>query len=343
MKRTRMVFPMATACLLVACEPPDDPAASAFPTSPAAAMNASGLVAPSNAVAVAWGEKRIDLTWQDNSTSESGFEIHRSTTGEAGPFTLRGRTAPSVQAFTEKLLEAGTQYCYSVRAFRATGRRTDFSPFSNTTCATTSLPPPPPPPQPPSAASLTEVVVLDSITVRVAWQHSSSAGDGFRVYRSNDGGATWVLAGLTTNHTFVDSGVPNAELGVCYRVVAFNSVGDADPSNSGCTTPLVFAPTSLTGTRLDAQTVQFTWRDNSAVEETYEVWGTWEEITTCKTYPVCSDGLGYSWDYKLADLPANSTTFLCTSCASSPTLRFAVLTVFAKKGTLIASAELWYP
>jgi len=88
MKRTRMIFPAATACLLLACEAPSDPATSTFPTGPAAAMNASALVAPSNAVAVAWGEKRIDLTWQDNSTNESGFEIHRSTTGEAGPFTL---------------------------------------------------------------------------------------------------------------------------------------------------------------------------------------------------------------------------------------------------------------
>jgi len=83
-----------------------------------------------------------------------------------------------------------------------------------------------------------------------------------------------------------------------------------------------------------------TWRDNSAVEEMYEVWGEWHEIPTCSSGSACP-AVYYSHNWKLADLPANSTTFLCSGCNGSPNFRFAGIALVVKKGEFIAAAEWW--
>ena len=86
------------------------------------------------------------------------------------------------------------------------------------------------------------------------------------------------------------SGIPNQER-VCYRVVAFNKYGAAAPSNTDCTA-FPAAPTNLTATAIDAQTIDLTWVDNSAFEDGYEV------QRCCQT----------GW-IVVASLPANATAY----------------------------------
>src|SRR2546425_8239731 len=62
------------------------------PVAPAAVEAASTGVAgptvkvPSNTNAIAVSQSRIDVSWQDNSTNETGFEVHRSTGGPGATF-----------------------------------------------------------------------------------------------------------------------------------------------------------------------------------------------------------------------------------------------------------------
>ena len=58
--------------------------------SPAIAQAAP--TAPSNSSASAISENRIDLSWQDQSANETGFEVRRSTTGPNGTFVLLTQT-----------------------------------------------------------------------------------------------------------------------------------------------------------------------------------------------------------------------------------------------------------
>jgi len=44
--------------------------------------------APSNTNAVAMSDSKVNVSWQDNSPNETGFEVHRSTNGPSGAFTL---------------------------------------------------------------------------------------------------------------------------------------------------------------------------------------------------------------------------------------------------------------
>jgi hypothetical protein len=58
------------------------------------AMAQAALAPPTNPNAVSYSASRIDITWQDQSTNETGFEIARSSTGPYGTRaadTLRSR------------------------------------------------------------------------------------------------------------------------------------------------------------------------------------------------------------------------------------------------------------
>lgn len=263
---------------------PVDPVSPA-PRADAAAHATAGptMTAPSNANAIAVSTSRIDVSWKDNSTQETGFEVHRSTTGPGGAFTILTTTGAEATSYGNVGLTALTQYCYKMRAFRKTGSNTSYSAFSNTVCATTF--------GPPSAPSSTNVKPLSSSVVSVTWSDNAGTETGFRVERSATTAGPWTIAattGANVNST-TDSGLAS-EHQVCYRVIAFNSYGDSGPSNTDCTTPPA-APSNLTATPV-AQEIDLAWVDNSAVEDGY----------------VVLRDMGYGTEM-VADLPPNSTSY----------------------------------
>lgn len=242
---------------LLACDQdqPLAPDQSALALVPAPA---SGL----NATAISTSE--IVLGWQDNSPNETGFEVHRSTTGPAGAFVLLATTGSSVVSHSDGGLSVATQYCYKVRSFKRTGKNTGFSAFSNTACATTL--------GPPAAPSNTNATPPSSIRVDVSWTDNSLTENGFRLERSASSTGPWVSVGspLGPNVTSYSDGNRATEAQVCYRVIAFNGNGESGPSNVDCTAPPA-APTNLAAASVEAQSIDLSWVDNSGVEDGYEV------------------------------------------------------------------------
>ena len=76
--------------------------------------------APSNLQLSTTGHSSINLSWQDNSNNETGFEILRSV-DNSGPYVKAGTTAANATSFNDTGLEANTKYYYKVRAFSASG------------------------------------------------------------------------------------------------------------------------------------------------------------------------------------------------------------------------------
>jgi len=70
---------------------------------------------------------QVDLTWQDNATNETGFEIERAP-AVAGTFAKIGTTGANVVKFADTAVLAGA--CYRVRAVNAVGA----SGYSNVAC-----------------------------------------------------------------------------------------------------------------------------------------------------------------------------------------------------------------
>ena len=231
---------------LAACDDPITPALP-VPGEAVAARTPGGLTAPSGASASAFSSTQIDITWQDNSQNESGFDVQRSP-DPSGTFWPVGASAANAVTYRDQGLAPSTQYCYRVRAIRSSPGNTSFSAFSNIVCLTT-------PPPPPANASGAKAVASTGTGVTLSWTDNSWNEDGFRLYSSSDG-TGWTLAGTVSPNT--ESWV--TALSACYRVVAFNVGGEAPPSNVACAIPaqatgakaLPASPTSVTVSWTDA-------------------------------------------------------------------------------------------
>ena len=218
--------------------------------------------------------ERINLSWPDASTNETGYELQRSTTGPTGSFELLIITSPSITAFSDAPLTAATEYCYRLRAFRITGKKTTYSAFSNTACAKTQdAPAPPPPPPGPAVPSGTNARPANSLfrTAQITWADNSADESGFRVERAPSVDGPWALAVTASpnNTSHIDYGQP-LEQQLCYRVVAFYTAGGESPSNVDCTY-LPSTPTALTVLAHTGAAVDLAWTDNSAYEEGYDI------------------------------------------------------------------------
>jgi hypothetical protein len=222
--------------------------------------------APSNTSAVAVSWSQINVAWRDNSSNETGFEVHRSTTGPGGAFALVATTAANATSYGNGGLSGSTQYCYEVRAFRTTGGKTTYSAFSSAACATTPLPPMP------AAPAAAHAAPNQGQWITVTWTDNSTNETGFRVERAGATSGPWTSVVTTPENvtTFNDVQYFNREQAECYRIFAVNSYGDSPASNVFCTA-VPRMPVNLAASLPSDGSVQLTWTDNSSVEDGYQV------------------------------------------------------------------------
>src|SRR5437879_918290 len=229
------------------------------------------VAAPSNTTALAGSWSQINVAWRDNSSNETGFEVHRSTTGPSGAFALLATTGANATTYGNGGLSGSTQYCYGVRAFRTTGGKTTYSAFSSTACATTPAAPVPP------APSAVNAVPRLGYAFDITWTDNSSNETGFRVERAAASTGPWTSAGTASANVtsladyLVNYPYPGDDRPACYRLFAVNSFGDSGPSNVDCTA-MPATPTNLVANPVGGTAVELTWTDNSAVEDGFGVW-----------------------------------------------------------------------
>ncbi|MBI3982879.1 MAG: fibronectin type III domain-containing protein [Gemmatimonadetes bacterium] len=243
--------------------------------------------AATSLTATAVSHSLINLAWQDNATNESGWEVHRSTTGPAGSFSLRTTTGANVSATSDGGLLGSTEYCYKVRTFRRTGRRTTYGEFSTVACATT---PPAPVPAAPSGVNATPRY---GYQIDVTWIDNSTDETGFRVERAASSSGPWTALATKSANVASHTDYVSQEQQFCYRVVAFNSFGESAASDADCTA-LPAAPTNLAAA-VSGGAVDLSWTDNSVVEDGFQV-------------ERAGSGSGWAWSV-IATLPANATGY----------------------------------
>jgi hypothetical protein len=110
------------------------------PSNQASAAVPARINAPCNLTATAAGCSKIDLSWKDNATNETGFRIERSLNGSSYttlPVTIPGdgATINGIFNYTDIGLNQGTTYYYRVKAYNGSGE----SPTSPAANAQTSM------------------------------------------------------------------------------------------------------------------------------------------------------------------------------------------------------------
>jgi hypothetical protein len=258
---------IAASCMIAATSGCSEDRTAVGPD-PSLGVGNVSLTAPSNVTAAASAAGQIDVAWKDNSSNEAGFEVHGSSDGPNGTFSLYSENGPDVTTATFSGMGPSLSFCYKVRAFTMTGKnKRTYSTFSATVCATTL-------PLPPKIPSGTAARAISSSTVHVSWVDNSSDEAGFRVERtpSSTCDGTWeiVAASAADVTSFADDG-RTPEQWLCYRVSAFNASGSVSASSPPARTIPLAAPSPLVAGTVDHRSIELRWTDNSGFEENYEV------------------------------------------------------------------------
>jgi hypothetical protein len=251
---------LVIACVqgIISCEGPTDPDGKLV-------GDASYIVVPTGLVAspVSWSE--IALSWPRPSNASTGYEVYRSTTGEAGPYSQIGTALFPISTYNDAGLTGSTQYCYQVRSYKIAGKNKSYSGFSSAACATTLVQP-----LVPIAPSGTSVVPQNSQQVRISWTDNSADETEFRIERSGVPTGPWSFVGTQYPNTPFSNQYTGSEHQACYRVIAVNVVGPSPASEPDCTTPPA-GPTTLSTQAADQQSLDISWQDNSEFEDGFEV------------------------------------------------------------------------
>jgi len=177
--------------------------------------------APSSLTATAATYKKINLSWNDNSNNETGFEVLRST-GSSGPFTNIYTTAANVHTYSDSSLTASTTYYYRVQAVNNSGT----SNYVSKSATTLGLP------SPPAAATNLLATAVSTSKIQVNWTDNATNELAYEIYRSQPSNNNYVLIKvLPANATAFTDSLLNANSIHYYKVRARNDGGNGNYSN----------------------------------------------------------------------------------------------------------------
>ena len=249
-----------------------------------AAPPATAPAAPSGLAASAVTPTAINLTWQDNSTNETGFQVERKAAVD-GTWAPVATTAASITFLKDESVAAGTGHVYRIRSVNDIGVSAFCDPATVATPSIAQMIPP--------APSNLAAAAASPFSVNLAWQDNSSNETGFQVERKTAIGGTWaVVATAEPGATTLKNSSLWSGTGYVYRLRAANGYGASAPSNEvTVTTPTISeavpaAPTSLTASAASPFSIDLTWVDNASNETGYLVErktvinGTWAQVAS---------------------------------------------------------------
>jgi hypothetical protein len=219
------------------------------------------LLAPANLTAVENAGGQPVLTWDDNTTDETGFTVERQTTLAGGGFTTVLTTSPDEHTDeVDTTATPGVKYTYRARAERPAG----------STAASDSVSFVPSAPLAPSGVAL--VVDPGGTPVRLTWSDNSFNEVQFLIERSPDGTSWSQIDTAAANATSADDPVTitvdSSEV-YRYRIVAQNETASSAPT--GVATTPYFFPTDLSVAESVSYRPVLSWTDRSPDETGFQV------------------------------------------------------------------------
>ncbi|PRY44060.1 putative secreted protein (Por secretion system target) [Spirosoma oryzae] len=220
--------------------------------------------APSALSGSAPAYNRVVLTWKDNTTNETKFEIERN---DFTSFTKVGEAAANATTYTDNSVQGNGSYTYRVRAVLATGAVTTYSGEAKVTTPAT------PPTTPTSLGATTQ----SPSTIRLSWTNpGGGTATDFLLERgtSSNGPFTQIATvAYSRSLTYDDTGLASGTT-YCYRVRARGPGGTSDYSNTACATTTAVPPVTPSGlsvSSLSTSQLQLTWSDINVVPVTFEI------------------------------------------------------------------------
>ena len=139
-------------------------------------MSVITMATPSALNAVGISATRVDLSWTDQTSHESWYQIERKTPG--GSFSLIQIVNAGVVNYSDLSVSGGTSYFYRVRAVNTHG----YSSYSNEASVSTMLSNPPAAP-----TNLSDTPVTKN-SITLSWTDNANNEEGFIIERKVTGG-----------------------------------------------------------------------------------------------------------------------------------------------------------
>jgi hypothetical protein len=218
--------------------------------------------APSGLTATTFSASQINLSWTDNSDTETGYLIERCDDPACSDFAQIASVGVNVGTYQDNAgIVLGQSYTYRIRASNAVGN----SLYSGEATATTLLP---------VAPSTLVASTVSATQVDLTWVDNSDNELGFEVERCAGAACsnfTQVALIGPNLQNYENTGLtPSTEYR--YRVRAVNAAGPSSYSNEDdAATNLPADPTSLVATAAAADQINLTWADNATNEDGYIV------------------------------------------------------------------------
>jgi hypothetical protein len=221
----------------------------------------SVLPAPTDLSAAAIGPDKIQLSWSDNASDETGYQIERSTDGV--DWLAVAQVDADINSYIDVGLQPATIYNYRVAAVQGIY----LSEYSNEAGAMTW-------PAIPAAPTDLTATAIASDQVHLTWSDNANNETAYVLEHSVDGLLWPTIAVLPTDSTsYTDYGLI-AATAYLYRVRALNGLTPSADSNLASTAtpaPAPDAPSGLTAIAVGSHQINLSWNDNSAAETGYAV------------------------------------------------------------------------
>lgn len=215
-------------------------------------------LAPDALAVAGFDATSVQLSWNDNSDNETGFEIERSTSPSPASYVRIHTTGAGVESYNNTGLDETTTYYYRIRAINAAGEST----YSNVVSVTTAL-------GMPAAPTGLTAGTLTTSSIAMSWTDVATNEANYIVQRSTNGSSYSNYRTLAANVTsFTDTGLPDNTT-YYYRVYARNATGRSSNSNAINASTLLAAPddpTMLIITGVNTSSVTMIWNDQSDSE-----------------------------------------------------------------------------
>ncbi len=259
----------------------------------------SSIADPTSLSATRVSEVQVNLSWTDNTPSETGFKIERCSGASCSDFAEIASVGTNVTSYNNTGLTYATDYTYRVKAYKTATCGWDTG-YSNEDSAVTTI----------AVPSGFDATTVDTTQIWLQWTDNTGSETGFKIERCEGTGCS----GFAQIDTVGSNTTSYYDVSVCenityrYRVRANNGVTwDSGYSNQDeTTTTAKAAPTVFTATRISETQINLAWTDNTPSETGFRIercsgasCSNFTEITTVGTNVTSynNTGLTFSTDY----------------------------------------------
>ncbi len=198
------------------------------------AVSEAGVMPPApTGMTASAGDGQVTLSWApvSEATSYNVYMAAQSGVTKSNYSTLAGGMAhvAAPNPFVHTALTNGTTYYFVVTAVNAIGESAESSEESATPVVAATAP---------NAPGGLLAIAVSSSQINLSWTDHADNEDGFRIERKTGTGGTYSqIATVGTNVTsYSNSMALTANTVYCYRLRAFNGIGNSAYSNESCAT-----------------------------------------------------------------------------------------------------------